>query len=247
MKKTKLTKTKHTTLTRMLGGLDAASAFLSFAVPASAQTAIDFDSSDQTPADATETGFTGQSISDQVANNTQPVELTLNASFGIGGTYDVTLSEATFSGSGIESRSRSGTGFVDEDLLRDFWKAENTNNPAFLEFDGLQAGQYTITTWHNDVDFGDGDTTELRVTDANRTDSLVGSTTQNGDTSGFTNVAMFNFDFEANGTDTVSLEFERGGATSIINGFEIVPEPQAFALIGGLLALGVVMLRRRRA
>jgi hypothetical protein len=242
-------KTQPNILTRTLGGLAAASVLLAFAGTASAQTVIDFNSSDNGPTNATETGFTGQSISSNNGNVTQPVELTLTASFGIGGTYDVTFREATFSGSGVESRSRSGTGFVDEDLLRDFWKAEFPNNELFLEFDGLQAGQYTITTWHNDPQFGNGQTTNLAVTDANRTDVSIGSTTQVGGASGgFTNVAMFNFDFEANGTDTVTLEFFAPGGNAAINGFElaVIPEPGTSAVIAGVLVLGVVMWRRRR-
>ena len=256
--------TKHT-LTRMLGGVAAASVFLGFVVPASAQTSIDFNSSDAAPIAADEPGFSGIERSSDKDFVSQPVENILNASFGNGnfttvngsingsnGEYLVTVEELAGGNIGIESRSRAGNAFQTPDLVRDYWKADQSGTtPIFLDFDGLEAGQYNITTWHTGVRFYDGNTTEVFVTDVNRTSVSVGSTTQSGDFnsgSGPTTLASLNFDFEANGNDTVSLRIDTAGNPSLINGFELtqIPEPRSFALLGGLLAFGAVMLRRRR-
>jgi len=259
-------KTQLNNLTRMLGGFAAAFVLLVFAGTASAQTVIDFNSSDQAPINATEAGFTGVARSSDKNSVSQPVEIVLNASFGNGnftadggsivgvnGEYLATVRELAGGITGIESRSRTDNAFQTPDLVRDYFKADQSgSNPIFLEFDGLEAGQYNITTWHTGVTFYDGSTTEIFVTDVNRSGVSIGSTTQNGQFggggSGPTNIASLNFDFEANGNDTVSLRINTAGNPSLINGYELtqIPEPGSFALTGGVLALGAVMLRRRR-
>ena len=162
----------------------------------------------------------------------------------------------------IETRTRSGNtasnNLSTPDLLRDFFKPEKGFDTVGLELDGLAAGTYDITTWHTGVAFGHDQTHDIRVTDANRIDVSVGTVTQIGDTQSGTpavtsdTIASLTYQVESNGTDPVLMEFTSDEDNTVahfesVNGFTIaaVPEPQSFALIGGLLALGAVMLRRR--
>ena len=266
------TQKEHTHAPRVgFGRLLAVSAFgASLALPLSAQTAIDFNSSDNGVTNATETGFSGVAISADQINNSQPVEVILNASFGNGdftdvggnngssGEYLATISNDPPAGIGnanIESRSFSADTPSMPDLFRDHFQSDSfPDRKPQIFLDGLAAGTYDLTTWHTNVGFGDGRTTDISVTDSNRTDAIVGSVTQTGDTQGSTpgltsnTIAGLTYQVESNGTDAVILKFNAGSSDfATVNGFEIaaIPESQSFALIGGSLAFLAVMLRRR--
>ncbi len=148
-------------------------------------------------------------------------------------------------GENLDSRNRSATGTL-ADLVEDFWFGDvGGNYPAvFIRLQGIKAGDFVMTTYHNDTDFP-GIATKALLNDVNGTDQPVGTVTDVAD-----QLDGITFNFTSNGIDdvVVTLDWASTSRPVNINGFVIseavtVPEPASLAMIG---CAGLLMLQRSR-
>jgi len=203
---------------------------------------------------AVQTDFTEWSIAVDNADNPTPWSsnaLIIESDFAsgeFGSDVRFFLNDSRGGAGNLDARDRTSAnsdvvGDPQEDLVNDFISADNVNADLLLTIQGFEAGTFSITTFHNDVQFRQGQTWDIELTDANGTNQPVGSVTNDA---GQINSLTFNFTSSGLDDDDVVVTINGTGASGgspRLNGFTI-PEPASAALLGlgGMMLLG----RRRR-
>lgn len=127
---------------------------------------------------------------------------------------------------------------------------QNNGGSIVLTFTNLDAGVYTITTYHHDAYDANDPNINISVTHGLTTGSRVANAAQSsGLNADAANVANYTFSFSPDASGTAAITFAAGtgggtGSEVYLNGFNLIPEP---ASVGLLAAGGALMLGRRRA
>lgn len=158
-------------------------------------------------------------------------------------------------GGNAEGRGGDITGTSWDDVVEDFAISRNGNGSATMAFTNLNSAlTYTLTAHHNDPY-----TLNSGFSGRTQTPSITTGTVFGEADAGFiTNLRLgsradsaFNpsmIRFTPDGSGKASIRFTSSADFVLLNGFELyaVPEPSHFVLLSSALALGLVMIRRRR-
>lgn len=142
-----------------------------------------------------------------------------------------------------------------DDMLRDLVLRNDASSTITITIGSLLAGDYTVTTYHHVEEAGGGSARtsfDLAVQDG---DSAAFGQAEGTHTMGSNDTPTIDmFTINSNGSDDVILRLTQntsGGSGGQdwwgINGFEIEAIPAPAALPAGLVLLGFVAMRRRRA
>ncbi|CAA6677679.1 MULTISPECIES: PEP-CTERM sorting domain-containing protein [unclassified Lentimonas] len=169
-----------------------------------------------------------------------------------GGTVDINDTKQSFSRSNVQGYDVFWQTWVGIDI-----RTENGGigggDRMTLSLTGLEANQaFTFTSYHADTQDQAGTFLVDQTPSASETSTSPFAFPSIDDdalaTPWVTNA--YSFDVTSDGLGNLDITFTQNSGTWIgINGFDLVavPEPSSFALLGGLLALSAVAMKRRRA